>query len=501
MKKEIKAGAVLGYVNIIAKVLVALIYTPLMLKLMGQSEYGLYSLVASVITYLSVLDMGFGNAMIRFISRSQAKKDNKEDRINGMFLLLYTIVGIIAFIIGLIIALNVDVLFENSLTIQELEKAKILMIVLTLNVSLSFPLSVFDSYVIANEKYIYAKVLTLIKTLITPIAMIPLLLMGYKSITMTIVTSFFNLLSHVSMFIFCIKKLNMKISFKVKQYDKTLFKEIMFYSFFVFLTLIVDNVFRNSDQIILGSVSGTIAVSVYAVASQISNINTQFSTTISGLFLSRTTKMLEEKNADENISNMFIKVSRIQIYIMTLILSGFIIFGKSFITLWAGEEYIDAYYIVILLIAPAIVPLTQNLGISILQARNKHQFRSLVYIFLAVGNIAVSIPLAKLYGGIGAALGSAIVTFLGQILTMNIYYQKVAKLDIKKYWKFFIKFILQVAAIASICMYFIRNIEFTFIGLMFGIIVYGIIYLFIVYFNMNVEEKSYFINIVKKLIS
>lgn len=499
MKSEIKLGAILGYFNIITNMLVTLLYTPLMLKLMGQSEYGLYSLVVSVITYLSILDMGFGNAMIRFVSRSQARKDDEEKKINGMFLILYTIIGILAFFIGIIIIKNIDILFGNSLTTKELDKAKILMLILTFNISFSFPLSVFDSYVIANEKYIYVKILTIIKTIAIPITMIPLLLLGYKSITMTIVTSVFNLLFHIGMLIFSIKKLTIKISFKIKEFDINLFKEIIFYSFFIFLNIIVDNVFKNSDQIILGSVCGTISVSVYAVALQISSMNTQFSTTISGLFLSRITKILEEKNANEKISNIFIKVSRIQIYIMTFILSAFFVFGKNFINLWVGYEYADVYYIVILLITPAIVPLTQNLGISILQARNKHQFRSIVYILLAVGNIVVSIPLAKRYGGIGAALGTTIVTFLGQILTMNIYYQKVAKLDIKKYWEFFIKFTTQILIVAAIYMFIIKNINFTFVKLIIGAAIYSIIYFVIVCLNMNIEEKSYCINILDKM--
>ena len=92
MKSEIKKGAVLGYVNLASTILVTFLYTPIMLKLLGQSEYGLYSLVTSVVAYLSVLDMGFGNAMIRYVSKSLAREEKeKEKSINGMFFVLYCI--------------------------------------------------------------------------------------------------------------------------------------------------------------------------------------------------------------------------------------------------------------------------------------------------------------------------------------------------------------------------------------------------------------------------
>ena len=154
MKSEIKSGAILGYINMIVSVVVTFFYTPIMLRFMGQQEYGLYSLVSSVIAYLSVLDMGFGNAMVRFVSKSQAKKDKeKEKEINGLFLFLYSIIGIIALVIGIILTINIEKFFSYTLSFEELYKAKIIMGILVGTVAISFPLSIFDSYVIANEKF------------------------------------------------------------------------------------------------------------------------------------------------------------------------------------------------------------------------------------------------------------------------------------------------------------------------------------------------------------
>ena len=124
----------------------------------------------------------------------------------------------------------------------------------------------------------------------------------------------------------------------------------------------------------------------------------------------------DEENGNKKVSSIFIRVSRIQLYIMALIMFGFITFGKQFIILWVGNDYVSAYYILLLLLIPGIVPLTQNIGISILQAKNKHKFRSVLYIGIAILNIFISIPLAKKYGGIGAAIGTAIANLLGQII-------------------------------------------------------------------------------------
>ena len=62
---QLKAGAILSYVSIGLNNIVGLIYTPFMLRMLGQNEYGLYSLVASVVAYLTVLDLGFAYALVR----------------------------------------------------------------------------------------------------------------------------------------------------------------------------------------------------------------------------------------------------------------------------------------------------------------------------------------------------------------------------------------------------------------------------------------------------
>ena len=500
MKSQIKIGVVLGYINMIVNILVSLIYVPIMLKLMGQSEYGLYSLVASVIAYLSVLDMGFGNAMIRFVSKSKVKKDKEEEKkINGLFLFLYLIIGVIAFLVGLVLIFNVANIFK-VLTVAELAKAKIIMAILVVTVAISFPLSVFDSYVVASEKFTFSKTLALIKNIMFPLTVLPFLFMGYKAITLVIISSTYTLIMHLINLYYCFKKLDMKLYFSFKIKDKELFRSIVAYSMFIFLNIIIDNLYANTDQVILGIVSGTVAVSIYAVGVKITSINQNFSTNISGVFFPRVTKTLEEVDGVKKVSDIFIKVSRIQLYVLALILFGFIVFGKSFINLWLGKDYMDSYYIILLIITPGIVPLTQNIGISILQAMNKHKFRSIIYFFIAILNIIISIPLAKRYAGIGAAIGTAFANVVGQIITMNIYYYKVAKLDIPKYWRWFIRYMMPLLIVTLVILYFTWDIYMSLTNMIIFGILFTLCYGIYVYFHLDESEKSYVSKLKKRIL-
>lgn len=499
MKKEIRNGAILGYINIFINIIITFLYTPVMTRLIGQSEFGLYSLVSSIIAYLSVLDMGFGNAMVRYISKSLSKNDKKEEEnLNGLFFIIYLVIGFIALIMGIILLLNVDNLFTSKLTDLEIEKAKILIVILSITVSLSFPLSIFDSYAMAREKFTFLKILSIIKSLLIPLTTLPFLLFGYKSIVMVLIMSIYNLSYHILTMFLCLKKLKMKFSFNNVDYNKKIFKKIINYSFFIFLNIIVDSVFNNTDQLILGSVSGTIAVSVYAIAMTISQAYQLFSTSISSLFLPKITKLLNEKDGEQQINDIFITVSRIQIYILSFLFTIFLIIGDKFINIWVGHQYNDAYYIVLLLIGPALIPLSQNIGISIIQAKNKHQFRAIMFVIIAVLNIVISIPLSRLYQGIGAAIGTAIATLLGQIITMNIFYYKSIKIDIPKYWMFLLRFLIPLIILCIFVRYLIISISFDIIKLVAAGIIYFILYFIYLQFFFNDKEKIAFKKILKR---
>ena len=147
-----------------------------------------------------------------------------------------------------------------------------------------------------------------------------------------------------------------------------------------------------------------------------------------------------EDNDDVALTRLFTKVGRVQFILLSMIVTGFIFLGKSFISLWAGSEYNEAYYITLLLIVPETIPFIQNLGIEIQRAKNMHRARSIVYLCIAIGNVLLSIPLIKIWGPSGAALGTAISLILGNCLFMNYYYYKKIGLDIIYFWKQILKF-------------------------------------------------------------
>lgn len=488
---QLKAGAFLSYCVIGLNTLVGLLYTPYMLRMMGRSEYGLYSIVASVIAYLTILDLGFGNAIVRYTAKFRAEGKIKEQyEMFGMFIILYSIIALIALGAGLFLWANTDNLFGQSMTSTEISRARIMLLLMAFNLAFTFPFSIFGSIINAYENFVFQKVVAIARILLNTMVMIFLLHFGYRAIAMVVLMTIFNVSTLLLNFVYCRNKLKIKVIFGHFQWG--FLKEIAAYSFFIFLNAIMDRIYWSTGQFVLGALAGTAVVAVYAVAIQLEQMYMNFSTAISSVFLPKITAMVATNKTAKEISDLFIRTGRIQYCIMAFILFGFILFGKSFIVLWAGKNYEDAYIIALLFFVPLTVPLIQNLGITILQARNQMKFRSLLYLVISLGSLGLQIPLAKHYGAIGCAIAIAVALTLGQILTMNVYYHVKQNLDILAFWKNIGKMSAAPIVVSLFAYFLILQIPLNSVSKLFtGIVLFSLVYLPLFWrMSMNAYERE-----------
>lgn len=431
---QLKAGAALNYAVILLNIGVGLGYTPYLLRMLGQSEYGLYSLVASVISYLTLLDLGLGNAVVRYTAKYRAEgKVREQYELFGMFLLLYTLIGVLAACAGAGLYHQMDAWFGDTLTADELEKARIMILFLIFNLAFTFPLSIFGSILMAYERFVFPKMLQIVRILLNTAVMVVLLEMGYKAIAMVVLQTVLNLLTLWIHFFYCKYKLHIQIHFCRFRWDWL--REITVYSFWIFLSVIMDRIYWSTGQFVLAMFVNTAAVAVFSVAIQLSILYMSFSTSISGVFLPKVTAMVTASDNRKEMSALFIRTGRIQFMVMILVLSGFLVFGKAFIRLWAGDGYQDAYLITLLFFSCLTVPMIQNLGITILQARNQMRFRSLLYLVIAGVSLYFQYKGAETLGALGCAIAISGALLLGQGLIMNVYYHWCQGLDMIAFWK------------------------------------------------------------------
>lgn len=497
---QLRTGAVLNYVIIALNTIVGLAYTPYMLRCLGQNEYGLYSLVSSVIAYLTLLDFGFGNAIIRYTAKFRAEGKKKEQwEMFGMFLIVYTIIGVLSFIGGLLLYYNVDNLFDRTMTGEEIKQAQTMMLLLTFNLAITFPLSIFGSIITAYENFVFQRLISITRIIISTGILVLILAIGLKAVALVVVQTVFNVLVLLVNLLYCLKKLKIKIIFN--RINWILIKEIAVFSFWIFLNAIMDKIYWGSGQFVLGSICGTSAVAIFSIAIMLQQMYMQFSTSIANVLLPKLTAMTATRKSDKEISDIFIRTGRLQFIVLTLILAGFILFGKEFISIWAGHEYTPSYYIALIFFIALFVPLVQNTGISILQARNQMKFRSLLYLIISMISLLFQIYLSKRMGVIGCAISIGGALIIGQGLVMNIYYSMKQRIDIIKFWKEIGQMLIGplLLTLASYYVFHLFDLS-NIVSLTISIIVFTVCYSLILWiFSMNSYEKQLLLAPIKKL--
>ncbi len=502
---QLKAGSVLSYLQMAVGVIIGVIYTPVMIRLLGKSEYGLYNTVASTISVLSILSLGFNSSYLRYYSMYKHKNDKESIfRLNGLFLVIFLIIGIIALICGLFLSFNLETVFSKGLTPEEYDTAKVLMILLTVNLSVSFPMCVFSNIISANERYVFLKLLGMVKTVVGPLVTLPLLLMGYRSTAMVVVTLIISVLTDAAYFIYVVCVLKNKFIFK--RVKNGIFLDLFIYTSFLALNAIVDQINMNMGKLLLGRYNGTGAVAVYSVGYSLYQYYMMFSTSISGVFSPRIHKIVNATCDDAGrqrteLTDLFVRVGRIQFLVLMLIATGLIFFGKTFISFWAGEGYENAYTVSVLLLFSSSLALIQNLGIEIQRAENKHRFRSIAYTVMALSNLLLTIKLCPVYGAVGAAAGTAASLIIANGIIMNIYYHKRCNIDIKCFWKNIARLSLGLIfplAAGTVLNIFIKQKSMTYMllgGMSYTVIYFASMWLF----GMNRYEKDLIVKPINKI--
>ncbi len=448
-KSHFKSSFILSYTAIFIQSIISILYTPVLIRLLGQSSYGLLQLAISTVANLGILSFGFGSSYLRFYSEYNASDDNDAiAALNGMFAVIFMTASLAALILGGVITLFSDSFFSASLSVSEVGELKILLFIMTINLALTLPCNIFDSYIVSQESFTFQKLLIIFTSILGPVLTIPMLLLGGGCIAAAVCMVLVTLAKLFGGMIYCVKSLNMKFRFA---FDKAVLKQLFVFSFFIFLNILSDQLNWNGDKTILGVIRGTDSVASYSIGSQLSSYFLTFSYALSTLYSPGAYKLIATGKDDKTVTEYFASFGRVQLIVMGYIYMILIAVGKPFIRRWTGIYSDTPYYTALLLITPLLVTSIQLIGIEIQRAKDMHRFRSVLYVLIAAANIIVSIPLCVKYGEIGCALGTCLSLTIGNVFIMNIYYHKRVGLDMVLFWREILKlipsFLLPIAAV------------------------------------------------------
>lgn len=492
-KSQLKIGILLNYVNMILGNLIPIFYTPVMLSLLGQSEYGLYKLSSSVTSYLSLISLGIGSAVTRYLIKAREEEGSKsEERVLGLFMVIFQVIALAAMVVGTVLTLNLHVWYGNSLTDAELSRMKTLVFLMVCNMALSFSQSPYSAAVSAHEKFIFQQCMNIVTTCIGPLLNVVMLMLGYASIGMTVSSLIIGIVCRIAFALYTRKRMGIRPRYR--NMPTSMLREILTFSFWIFVANVVGQLYNATDTVMMGAVPGlgTVAVGIYNVGATFSNIIGSISTGVSVLLAPSVNKLVFQGANSNELTAYATKFGRIQSYLAGLLISGFIAFGQPFISFYAGAGYEDAYWVAAFMAVPSMIYLVQSVCLSIVIAKNMHQFRSFVYMLVAVINVIGTWYLMQFFGVSGAAFMTGLATIIGHGFLMNWYYQTRVGLKVFLFWKEIAKTCVTPTLLCILALWLGRNGWFYSLPILLtGIVIYTCVFSVLSwFFVMNPYEKG-----------
>lgn len=497
---QLKKGAILSYVTIILTNGIGLVLTPFMIQKLGDSEYGLYTLIGSLVGYISVLDFGLNNAIVRFVARYRALEDRKgEENFLATTMLIYTVIASLILAVGVFLYYHLETVF-TKLTPSELDKAKVMFGILIFNLTITLPGGAFSAIANAYEHFVFPRMLNIVKYLVRSLLLVAILVWGGDAVSIVVLDTVINLLVIGINAFYIFYKLQVK--FKLHKVDFTLVREIFNYSFWIFVFAIMGQFQWQSGQVILGVVSGTTAVAIYGIGIMLGTYYGAFSTAISSVFLPRATQMTALEASGEELTLMMVRIGRFSLITLLMILGGFLLYGQQFILLWVGNTYQNSWLIALIIMISYTLPLVQSFANSILEAKSTFAFKAVTYITLIVAGTVLGYFLIDSWGVFGLISGTTFGWIISQGV-MNIYYQRVLKLNMPLFFKelfckIFLTFVLTLAL--GFVLNFLPGSDW--LNLLVKISVYVLLFsVFMFRFGMNQSEKAIVKSILPKFLN
>lgn len=426
---QIKTGAILSYISIGINVLSGLIYTPWMIHSIGKEDYGLFTLALSVIS-LFVFDFGLSSAVTRFVSNYLA--ENRQDKVNnclGLVYRLYFIIDIFLFLLLSGVYLFIPGIYKE-LTPEEIEKFKVIYIMAASFSVVSLPFIPVNGILTANEKFTQIKLCDILHKVLVVSTMTIVLLLGYGLYTLVMVNIWSGLIAFVAKS-WCVFKYT-KTTINISYFNKNELKELLGFSGWATIISLCKRLIFTISPTIWGFFCGSASIAVFGIANAIEGYVFYFADAISGMFLPRVSRVLIKENG--SILPLMIKVGRIQLFIVSAIIIGFICIGNDFINLWVGEQFNDCYICIILLIIPSFFQLPQEVGTQAIIVQNKVKEQAMVFIVMGLINILLGIFLTWQFGVLGMCVSVSISFFL-RTIGLDLIFYKILKIDIFSFFR------------------------------------------------------------------
>lgn len=498
-----KLGVLLSYVLMIFEVLSTLLLTPYILRTLGQAEYGVYRLTATITTYLLLLDLGVGNAIVRYIAKYRVAKDRENERkFLGVATIFYGAVALLSAVVGIVLIYLFPVAFSKGLSAEEITLGQHLMAVITVNAAVTLGSAAYTNTLIAYEEFGVSRGASIIQIIIRMTLSFVCLKAGMGSMGLVYVQLLTTILCRGFFILYVNYRIKLKPTFE--KLEGSFIKEIVLYSSLIFLQMIATHLNTSVGQILIGAivVSSAVFLGIYSVGVELAQYFQSIGSAFTSVLMPGLVKLVESGASAKALCDEMVRIGRIIFMVLACILVTFLVCGQDFVILWAKRENLQAWVVASILMSVYTFTLTESVGNQLLWAMNAHKEQSIAKLSIVLINIVFSIFLIRWSPIVGAALGTFTALMIGDIVVMNIIFKKKIGISLRQYYGGLLKGIVPSLLIAGAVGFAVNSLQ----GLSWVIFLIKAAIVVLTYaicmmtFGMNHHERNMVLTPIKKML-
>ncbi len=406
-------GTLTRYVLLFVNIALGIFLMPFTMHHLGTSQYGLWMLAASMTAYLQLLDLGYGNGLVRQVTQADARGD--EDGMNAVlstFLVVYSGIALVALAVVALLALALIPRFP-TLSPAETATAQGVLAILGVRAAIAFPMSVFGAVTTARQRFALTGSIAIAVALLQGIATYVVLRSGHGLLTLVATTTLIALVSYGGYIAAAFATFpNLRLS--ISRFSPVHAREVTSFSLYLFLISLAIQFGYNIDNLIIAGIAGTSAVAVYAVAFRLADYQRQLCNQFNGLLFPVVVRLSagDEMGA---LRATLVDGTRIALGLIAGVTVCLAAFGDRLVLLWMGPGFSESLPPLYVLAGAGIVLVAAGPLGNLLLARGRQRLVAFSCLGEGIANALLSILLVRRFGIVGAALGTAISVTISNV--------------------------------------------------------------------------------------
>ena len=403
------------YVAIAVELVIGLVMLPFNLHHLGQEAYGLWMLTASVTIHFSILDMGFGGALVNFIARYRAHRDTRAlNEIASTTFFVFASFGVLAYLIVVGLALNLDHVFRISAV--EAQTGQWILLIIGLNVAVNFPFSIYGGIIGGFQRYDINNIVAIVSSIGVAVANVLVLLAGRGVIALVAATTVVRIITYM------VYRRNAYTIYPALRLRPSLFRrsrlrEVTGFSVYSSIIDWANKLNYELDEVVIGVFLGPAPVAVWAVADRIIS-GTQRLTNQSNAVLFPVVVDSDATNRIERLQKLLLEGTRLSLATVLPIAVTLIVLAQPLVLVWVGPRMIGSAIIIQILALAVALRVGNATSTTLLKGAGKIRYLAFVNIVTGAVNLVISALLVRPFGLVGVAVGTVVPVAIASIFVL-----------------------------------------------------------------------------------